>query len=207
MTGHVLRDAEALEASLNAQFAADGVPVTTTVQELRAAPEYVAILPSEPPPPPPDNVAILIMLISLMLVVVVAILLLGYSCAFRSRAYTAPAQPAVPVGLPVDPVRRNQFNRATRRRSSGPEGQQLPEVQGAVLLDVAPPKTLAEMSDIFKEQLGVSGTMGMAEVVKQACEQLDVETNGKNVIEQARAAYAKMMGLDTGPGCRQAWSF
>ena len=77
-------------------------------------------------------------------------------------------------------------------------------VQGAVLPDDAPPKTLAEMWDIFKEQLGVSGTMGVAEVVKQACEQLDVETNGKNVIEQARAAYAKM-GLDTGPGYRQVF--
>ena len=50
----VLADATTLQATLNARFAADGLGITTTVQELRSAPQAVVQGPSPPPPPPPE---------------------------------------------------------------------------------------------------------------------------------------------------------
>ena len=52
----VLADTSSLETAVNAQFAADGLGITTTVQSLLAAPQAVVgdvAMPSPPPPSPP----------------------------------------------------------------------------------------------------------------------------------------------------------
>ena len=43
---------------------------------------------------------------------------------------------------------------------------------------------------MHKAQLGLSGTM--AEVVAVACAEVGVETKGKSIMEQARAAHAML---------------
>lgn len=52
------------------------------------------------------------------------------------------------------------------------------------------PTTLMEITNVLKAQLGLSGTM--AEVVAAACAELGVETKGKSLMEQARAAHAML---------------
>ena len=52
--------------------------------------------------------------------------------------------------------------------------------------------TLTWQVDVLKEQLGLSGTV--AEVVSAACEQLNVNTKGKSLIEQARECYTALLG-------------
>lgn len=51
----VLSDAASLETALNARFTADGLGLTTTVQELRSAPQAVGLRPSPPLPPQPPT--------------------------------------------------------------------------------------------------------------------------------------------------------
>ena len=51
-------------------------------------------------------------------------------------------------------------------------------------------RTLVEMSDLLKGQLGLSGNV--AQVVASACEELGVATKGKSLVEQAREACAAL---------------
>ena len=54
LSAGVLADAASLQTALNTQFAAMGLGLTTTVQELRVGPQAISSLPppSSPPPPP-----------------------------------------------------------------------------------------------------------------------------------------------------------
>jgi hypothetical protein len=51
--------------------------------------------------------------------------------------------------------------------------------------------TLKEMSDLLNEQLGLRPT-NVAESIAHACRELGVQTEGKNLVEKAREACAKL---------------
>ena len=192
----VLADATTLQATLNARFAADGLGITTTVQELRSAPQAVVQGPSPSPSQPPidvtsfsveapsDSSGMGIVFGAGVGGAVIGLLVLLF-CCFVRRKKTA-VTPLHPEAELVAPMPRMESMEA-----------QLVPVQEGVPLAVAvigsgetQERTLVEMSDLLKGQLKLSGSV--AQVVTAACEELGVATEGKPLVQKAHEACAAL---------------